>query len=726
MGVGGVVAYNTFFKKTKASIPSKGVKDTKYEAIKRDTIYDFSSGKMKITRNRVEDKSMELDDSWTVLMYVCGSDLESEKGVDSKTLDSLKGSNINAENISNLNLIVQTGGTDKWKSNYGTPDKLTRLKLNASGTLEEIEKIDNKSMGDPQTLADFMKWGYTKYPAKNTMLILVDHGGPENNMCYDTSTGKVDELTIQELEYAFAKTKESLQAPIDTVITHTCGNGTVELASALVPYADYLITAPTYTASYGFNYKRMINSFLEQDKSPATVCDDFLSGYKINSIIRLYSEYAVALYDLTKLDDFLVEFNDVSKKTFELAAKDVKTIKKINKVATNSRVYQYKTNMDIGLYLDGLNKKVGIDTTRCRELLEQTIVRKVRGIFVPKNIAGMAMFHLSDYVSIQHLNNLRNKCVSPYYMMYLERTWQLMGDRKLDNYKDYDWVTSKYFYEDNFNFLNYTVANYSNPLNLLQMQHILETNPDYVSDGFYNAWRDNIGERSEEQRKKYKVYEINAEEGTYNGKITENPDEVNTVYNTVYAKLGEDTICLGENADAVYNEESGEFKSNFKGEWLILSDGQLLTTYYTGKLKDYDNGGNEEGDVYAIPVQIGDKESTIYITKGDTEVKVEYVTYDAYGQVMSGFREELTAGMKFTPIYDVWNEEENTYDTEYGEEYTYNGKDDFLYTILSEDEYSYAFIVEDASGHKMVSEMQEFSVKGQEITLKTEDKENKQ
>ena len=46
-------------------------------------------------------------------------------------------------------------------------------------------------------------------------------------------------MHIQALEYAFAKTKESLQAPIDTVITHTCGNGTVELASAL---AHMLIT----------------------------------------------------------------------------------------------------------------------------------------------------------------------------------------------------------------------------------------------------------------------------------------------------------------------------------------------------------------------------------------------------------------------------------------------------------------------------------------------------
>ena len=52
--------------------------------------------------------------------------------------------------------------------------------------------------------------------------------------------------------------------------------------------------------------------------------------------------------------------------------------------------------MDIGLYLDGLNKNVGIDTTRCRELLEQIIVRKVRGIFVPKDIAGMKFIPIYD------------------------------------------------------------------------------------------------------------------------------------------------------------------------------------------------------------------------------------------------------------------------------------------------------------------------------------------
>ena len=221
--------------------------------------------------------------------------------------------------------------------------------------------------------------------------------------------------------------------------------------------------------------------------------------------------------------------------------------------------------------------------------------------------------------------------------------------------------------------------------------------------------------------KEFTDIEIAVTEDMYTATITQNPEEVSKVYNTVFAKINDRLVCLGEDASATYDETTGEVKSNFKGEWLMLGDGQLLTTYYKTTLKDYDAGDSaKEYAQYTIPVVINDKEATIYLMKNKDDLIIQYVAYEKKDGINSGYTEELTAGMKFTPIYDVWNEEENTYDTEYGEEYTYNGKDDFLYTILSENEYSYAFIVEDASGHKMVSEMQEFSVKGQEIMLKTE------
>ena len=449
LGVGSLAAYTAFKKDSKANIQYNApdeLKVKRYEAIERDTALDFSGGQMKITRNKVEDKSAESEDAWTVLVYLCGSDLESDKGVETKILDSMKGSNINADNIDKLNFVIETGGSSEWKSDYGTPENLTRLKLNASGEFEVVEKLENKSMGDPHTLAEFIEWGYTTYPAKNTMLILSDHGGPENNICYDQSMEKEDELTVQELEYALASSKDALEAPIDVVFSKTCGTGTVEVANALVPYADYLIGSPSSMAAYGFNFKKMLNSFLEEDVSPATVCDKLLSEYKKTSILRLYTDFTVVLYDLNKLDDFLVEYNNVNKQVFELSATDVGNIKKINKVAKWSSIYQFSFNMDIGLYLDRLNKKFNIDTSKCRELLENVIVRKVKGISLPRKIAGMSTYHLDGYVSIQSLNNLRNKCVSPYYMMYIERTWHLLGKREFDNYKDYDWIASKYFY----------------------------------------------------------------------------------------------------------------------------------------------------------------------------------------------------------------------------------------------------------------------------------------
>ena len=256
-----------------------------YGLTMRDTKFDFSGGEMKITRTRVEDKSENLDDSWTILKYICGSDQETDKGSQSKVLDNMLGSDVNADNIGKVNFIVQTGGANNWHGSYGKSDKLTRMKLNAQGQFEVIEELDNKSMADPDTLAEFLEWGFTNYPAKNTMFIISDHGGPENDMCYDENY-EFDPLTINELEYAFAKSKSALQAPIDIVFTHTCSNGTIELANALAPYADRLITAPSYSAAYGFSYKKLVNSFLEEDNSPDTVVDKFLSAYKATSIVR--------------------------------------------------------------------------------------------------------------------------------------------------------------------------------------------------------------------------------------------------------------------------------------------------------------------------------------------------------------------------------------------------------------------------------------------------------
>ncbi len=57
----------------------------------RDTkIAVNSSGDIEITRNRVEDNTEGLADAWTVLVYMCGTDLESDKGAPTKIMNEIK------------------------------------------------------------------------------------------------------------------------------------------------------------------------------------------------------------------------------------------------------------------------------------------------------------------------------------------------------------------------------------------------------------------------------------------------------------------------------------------------------------------------------------------------------------------------------------------------------------------------------------------------------------
>lgn len=722
----GIIANTIFLKKGKANTPSLEYSE-EYAEMKRDTVFTIDSGgDLEINRNRVEDKSEDLADAWTVLVYMTGADLESDIGAPTKIMNDMASAGVKPDNIKNLNLIVETGGATRWTSNYGSSSNLHRLKLSEGGKFEEVEKLPIASMGDPNTLADFIQWGITNYPAKNTMLILWNHGSPQNDLCYDEIYDD-DALMINEVEYALAKSKESLSAPFDILLTHTCSNGTVEFANAVAPYVDFMITTPTYTPTYGFNYKRLVNKLLEEpseETTPSKVCYTVLDGFSSWANAQSAESagmYALMTYDLTKLDDFLIEFNKICKKVYEMSAVDRKSAKKINKVIKVTSQYNMETNFDIACYLDSLSENVGIDTSKCLELLDEVVVRYIRCSYINKTCLGMAMYHPVGGMSIQEFNLYRNKAVSPYYLMYLERSAHLIGKRDFDNFKDYDWKTSKFFHEETFDFLNYTQQRHGNKISNENMYTILCSNPAYASDGFVDNWNNNLKEVPLEERREFTDIEIAVTEDTFTGTITQNPEEVYKVYNTVFADVNERLMCLGEDASATYDETTGEIKSNFKGEWLMLGDGQLLTTYYKTKIKDYDAGnGAKEYDQYTIPVVIDDKEATIYFMKNDEELIIQYVAYEKKDGINSGYMEELRSGMRFTPIYDVWDEETKTYTTEYGEEYTYKGNEDFLYTTLSDAEYSYAFIIEDVSGDKSYSKEHGFSVMESEVTLTAE------
>jgi hypothetical protein len=135
--------------------------------------------------------------TWTVAVYMCGSDLETQTDAAGKNIDEM----LKADIPSNVNVVIQTGGAAKWRSHNISSEKLSRYTVkNGALTLEETQP--DASMGSPDTLSDFLNYVRKNYPADKTMLILWDHGGGSlKGLASDENHGN-DTLTLPELSKA--------------------------------------------------------------------------------------------------------------------------------------------------------------------------------------------------------------------------------------------------------------------------------------------------------------------------------------------------------------------------------------------------------------------------------------------------------------------------------------------------------------------------------------------
>ena len=123
-----------------------------------------------------QDKECE----WNVLLYLCGTDLESINGAATKNLKGIA----SALPQEGVNFLIETGGTQEWdpEDELGfeiANDKLQRWCYTEDGFVL-VDEAEEACMSDDRTLADFIQWAGENYSAKKNLLILWDHGGGSN------------------------------------------------------------------------------------------------------------------------------------------------------------------------------------------------------------------------------------------------------------------------------------------------------------------------------------------------------------------------------------------------------------------------------------------------------------------------------------------------------------------------------------------------------------------
>ena len=211
----------------------------------------------------------------TIMVYMCGTDLESRGGMATNDLMEMAA----AEISSNVNVIVYTGGCKEWKNRTVSSSVNQIYRIVGDGKLECLENnMGSPAMTDPKTLTEFIKYAHENFPANRNMLIFWDHGGGSvSGYGYDEKNPREGSMDLAEIDSALA----SAGIKYDFIGFDACLMGTVETDLMAAKYADYLIGSEETEPGVGWYYTDWLtalsrNTSMETLDLGKQIIDDFV------------------------------------------------------------------------------------------------------------------------------------------------------------------------------------------------------------------------------------------------------------------------------------------------------------------------------------------------------------------------------------------------------------------------------------------------------------------
>ena len=187
----------------------------------------------------------------TIMIYIIGSDLESESGLATGDIREMLQARPDEER---LDVLVMTGGTTRWAARTIPRDQLSVYRIEGANP-RLVHQWESASMGQPETLARFLEYGVTAYPADSYGLILWDHGGgPMVGFGVDTLF-RHDGLTLFELKEALDQSPFDQENRLEWLAFDACLMASLEVASLMAPYARYMVASEETLPGHGFDYR---------------------------------------------------------------------------------------------------------------------------------------------------------------------------------------------------------------------------------------------------------------------------------------------------------------------------------------------------------------------------------------------------------------------------------------------------------------------------------------
>ncbi len=306
------------------------------------------------TADTVTETTALEDGSWSIYWYLCGSDLESNGGFATSDLSEL----MEVELPENVNVVIETGGSTLWQNDLMDAEKLQRWLYNSEG-LQLVDEQPSASMGEAQTLADFLSFAKENYPAEKTAVVFWNHGGGSvSGAAFDEIYG-YDSLTLDEMYQAFSSVwnPSTEKQPLELIGFDTCLMATVDVANTFSDLAHYLVASEETEPANGWYYSQWVGALAENpsmngEELGKVICDAYYAGCEE---VGTQDNTTLSLTDLTKVQPLLDAYDTFGAEALAAACTDPGFFSQFGRVAAQSENYggntkeQGYTNMvDLG------------------------------------------------------------------------------------------------------------------------------------------------------------------------------------------------------------------------------------------------------------------------------------------------------------------------------------------------------------------------------------------
>ena len=612
-------------------------------------------------------------ETWSIYVYLCGSDLESKNGAATADLMEM----LNARLSDNVTIVIQTGGARKWQNKSVSAQYLERYVYD-SRNMRCVDQVKRDSMGKSETLRDFLKFCKKNYPADHEAFIFWNHGGGSiYGAAFDELYG-YDALTLKEMHDAF-KAVYSLSEtnpPLEFVGFDACLMATIDTAGTFSDIAKYMIASEEAEPGCGWDYTTWINALVKKPSMSGAelgkyICDSYIATCQRRNWA---AEATLSVVDLSKMGKLLTAYDAVGKEALKAQYENRYFYTDFSRAARCAENYGgntassgYYNLVDLGDLMRQNVYNLPKNSKKVLDALNECVVYKVNGPYKSESTG------LSCYFS---LNNDKSE---------MRKYQQVAVSGALSDFYQYALTgVATQSYEDLLSSWNYDVEELED---VPMLDEVLEEKEDlnlYISEDGYA--------------------------------VLELSEEVTNTLTSVYFELAyvdeasDLIIWLGTDNDISSDWDSGIFYDNFRGVWGAL-DGHLCYMDLVYEGEDY--------NLYQVPIMLNGEDCQLHIVY-DYSSEEYYMLgarrgLDGYGMSDRNLMNLYPGDVVTTLVYAAPLSSDEGPELYEWDSFRLTKYSSFDEVELGDGEYTMTFTVQDCRGNELTSRPVLFTLDGNDI-----------